>query len=108
MTLTLLPQIPGTRILNNVENIAKSQYLHLEPTTYKSLSISVGYSKVVQFNQSELNISSILDFPERCLGSHIAFSGKQNEISECVNQRLTTTLENINNSMVRDEYNLKV
>jgi hypothetical protein len=96
------------RLLKNVERFAKSLNLSLEPTKCKSLSICAGHSKNVQFKLSDLNIDSILNSPEKFLGSRITFSGKQSEIFDFINQGISTTLDNINNSLIRNEYKLKV
>ncbi len=91
------------QIPNKVEKFAKGLNFHLKPTKCKPISISGGYSKVVQFKLSDLHISFIVDSPEKIPGSRITFSVKQCELFEFVNQDLATTLDNVNTSLVRDK-----
>ena len=96
------------RILNNVEKFANTMNLILEPTKCKSLSISSGCSKVIEFKLSNQTITSIESSPEKFLGSQITFSGKQSDIYSFVHDGINTTLENIDKSLIRDEYKVKV
>ena len=96
------------RILHNVEKYAKTMNLNLEPAKCKSLSISSGSSKIVNFKLSDLNIDSIVNSPEKFLGSQITFSGKQNDIFSYIYDGITQSLDNIDNSLIRGEYKLKV
>ena len=96
------------RILKNVESYAKSMNLILEPTKCKSLTISAGYSKVIKFKLSEQIIESIHTSPEKFLGSHITFSGKQSDIFTYIFDSINDTLDKIDQSYIRDEYKLKV
>ncbi len=88
------------RILKNVERFAKSMNLVLEPTKCKSLSI--------EFQLSDEKIASISTSPEKFLGSHITFSGKQSEIFSFIKQSIEDILTNIDNSLIREEYKMSI
>ena len=96
------------RILTNVENFAKSMNLVLEPTKCKSLSICSGSSKVIEFKLNDGIISSIATSPEKFLGAQITFSGKQSEIFTFIKQNVMEVLDNVDNSLVRDEYKMSI
>ena len=96
------------RILRNIESYAKSMNLILEPTKCKSLTISSGRSKAVKFQLSDYEINSIVDSPEKFLGSRITYSGSQREINSYIFDGIKESLENIDRSKIRDEYKLHV
>ncbi len=96
------------RILRNVENFAKSMNLVLEPTKCKSLSICSGSSKVIEFSLNSGIIQSIANSPEKFLGSQITFSGKQSEIFSFIKESIAETLENIEKSLIREEYKISI
>ena len=96
------------RILRNVEMFAATMNLCLEPRKCKSLSICSGRSKVVEFQLSDMKIESIINSPEKFLGSHITYSGKQSEIYKYVESGISEIMENINNSLIRNEYKVRV
>ncbi len=96
------------RILQNVERFAQSMNLVLEPTKCKSLSICSGTSKVIEFNLNDSIIQSIANSPEKFLGSHITFSGKQSEIFKFIMDSIADTLENIDKSLIREEYKMSI
>ena len=96
------------RILTKVEQFAKSMNLILEPTKCKSLSICAGYSKTIKFKLSDQIIESIYDNPEKFLGAQITFSGKQSDIFTYIFDGIKATLDNIDASLIRDEYKVKV
>ena len=82
--------------------------LCLEPNKCKSLSICSGLSKVVEFKLSEMSIGSILNSPEKFLGSYITYHGKQSETFNIVSDSICAILENIDKCLIADEYKLKV
>ncbi len=82
--------------------------LVLEPTKCKSLSICSGSSKVIEFNLNDSIIQSIANSPEKFLGSHITFSGKQSEIFEFIKDSIANTLENIDKSLICEEYKMSI
>jgi hypothetical protein len=96
------------RILYKVENFAKSMNLILEPNKCKSLSIKSGSSATIEFSLSDQKIGSIMDSPEKFLGSLITFRGKQSETFEFIHQAIAGSLANIDNSYIRNEYKLCV
>ncbi len=96
------------RILRNVENFAKSMNLVLEPSKCKSLSVCSGSSKVIEFKLNKSTIESISNSPEKFLGSHITFSGKQSEIFTFIRDSIQDILENIEKSLIRNEYKMSV
>lgn len=96
------------RIISNVEKFAKSMNLILEPTKCKSLSIASGRSKIVNFQLSDKAIPSLATNPEKFLGSQITYSGKQSDVFEYIQSGFQTTLDNIDASLIRDDYKLRV
>ena len=96
------------RILKNVEKFAKSMNLCLEPTKCKSLSICSGSSKLVKFKLSDSEIDSIINSPEKFLGAQITYSGKQEDIFNYIFTGIKDTIHNIDQSLIRDEFKLKV
>ena len=82
--------------------------LILESTKCKSLSISAGSSKVVKFKLSDQIIESIENSPKIFLVSQITFSGRQSEVFQYTYDGIKGTMENINNSLIWNEYKLKV
>ena len=95
------------RILKNVKKYAKTMNLNLEPAKCKSLPISSGSSKIVKIKLSDLNIDSIINSPEKFLGTQITFTGKQNDIFTYIKDAITS-MDNIDKSLIRGEYKLKV
>jgi hypothetical protein len=96
------------RLLNNIETHAKSMNLCLEPNKCKSLSICSGSSKIIDFKLSELTVGSIANSPEKFLGSHITYLGKQSEIFDIIHSSILKVIENIDNSPIRDEFKVKI
>ena len=96
------------RILHNVEKFAISMNLCLEPTKCKSISISSGSSKVQEFKLSNQTVGSIIDAPEKFLGSQITFHGKQSDTFDYIHKGILDSLQNIEKGLIRDEYKLRV
>ena len=96
------------RILFNVEKYAKSMNLVLEPKKCKSISICSGSSKCIEFKLESEIIPSILESPEKFLGSQITFKGKQSEVFKYVYDGIESSLINIDESNIRPEYKLKI
>ena len=65
-------------------------------------------SKVVEFQLSDHAIGSILDNPEKFLGSQITYHGKQNETFDFVKTAIQKSLTNIDSTNIREEYKLRV
>ncbi len=96
------------RIISNIECFAKSMNLTLEPSKCKSLSISSDSSKVVNFHLSGQEIVSIIDSPEKFLGAQITFSGKHSVIFKYISDGFKSAVNNIDQSVIRNDYKLKV
>ncbi len=82
--------------------------LTLKSSKCKSLSISSISSKVVNFHLSDQEIVSIIDSPEKVLGAQITFSGKQSVIFKNISDGFKWALNNIDQSLIRNDYKLKV
>ena len=96
------------RVLLNVEKFAKSMNLVLEPKKCKSLSICTGLSKCIEFKLENSIIPSILDSPEKFLGSQITFKGKQCETFKYIYEGFENCLQNIDSTNIRSEYKLTI
>ena len=57
---------------------------------------------------SDQVIDSIHNSPEKFLGSQISFSGKQSEVFSYIHDGISKVLDNIDQSVIRDEYKVKV
>ncbi len=82
--------------------------LVLEPSKCKTLSICSESSKMVKFALSNHDIGSIEHSPEEFLGSQITYSAKQSDTISYIHDGIKTVLDNISNSLNRDEYKVKV
>ena len=80
--------------------------LKLKPVKCKSLSIVSGKPTPIVFNLSGNDVNSIENEPHKFLGSHLNFSGKQEEdlVFDSVRDHLVTRLDRIDNLLVRGEY----
>ena len=96
------------RILKNIQKYAQSMNLIMEPTKCISLSIIKGSSTIVDFYLDNQVIPSLLQSPEKFLGSQITFTGKQAETFDFIKCSLQKTLDNIERSLVREEYKLRI
>ena len=82
--------------------------LVLEPKKCKSISICSGMSKSIKFKLADTIIPSISVSPEKLLGSQITFKGKQSEVFKFIYDGIESGLVNIDNTLVRSEYKLKI
>ena len=96
------------RLLNEISVWTKSMNLKLKPVKCKSLSIVSGKPTPIEFKLGENNVSSIKDDPHKFLGSHLSFSGKQQDVFDHVKDHFCTRLERIDKLLVRGEYKVKI
>ena len=82
--------------------------LVLEPSKCKSLSICAGKSSDIVFKLSEHDITSLQHSPETFLGIRIPSNDFQNEIFKYIYDGINGTLRNIDASLIRSEYKMKV
>ena len=82
--------------------------LILEPTKCKSLSICSGSSKEVIFKLSNMDIDSIVNSPEKFLGSKITFKGKPKEAFGFVKSGIIDCLENIDKTLISNDHKLEI
>jgi hypothetical protein len=96
------------RLLNEISVWTKSMNLKLKPVKCKSLSIVSGKPTPIEFSLGENNVSSIKDDPHKFLGSHLSFSGKQEDVFDHVKEHFCTRLERIDKLLVRGEFKVKI
>ena len=92
------------RIINNISKYAATMNLKLEPRKCRSLSICAGQSKEISFTIGDLSIPCLNKEPEKFLGAQLTFSGKPSETYEYISKGIESSLTNIDNTMIRDEY----
>ncbi len=82
--------------------------LTLEPSKCKSLLISSGSSKVVNFHLSDQERVFIIDSLEKFLGAQITFSGKESVIFKYIFDGFESALNSIDQSLIQNDYKLKL
>ena len=80
--------------------------MKLKPSKCRSLSLSSGSSKVVEFFIRENRIPSISEEEQKFLGRVIFYTGKSSETLLYLRNTLTEKLDNIERTLLRPEYKL--
>ncbi len=96
------------KLMNEISRITKSMDLHLKPSKCKTLSICSGQAKPIPYTIEGKQLTLVKDSAEKFLGSWITFSGTSSEVFTKIRQKITTMLSNIDSSLVRGEYKLRV
>ena len=76
------------RILNEISSWTQSMNLKLKPIKCKSLSIVSGKPTSITYKLSTNDVNCIENDPHRFLGSHLCFSGKQEDVYQFVKDHL--------------------
>ena len=96
------------RLINSIHVKTESMNLSLKPSKCRSISICQGKPKEIPFKIGETPLLSVKDEPEKFLGMYITYHGKTSEIYQIIHDKLKSALENIENSLVRGEYKIRV
>ena len=82
--------------------------LKLKPSKCCSLSIISGSPKPIRFTLSDLTISTLYDKPHKYLGSVVTHSASSSAGFSFLRDKISSILSNIDSSLVRSEYKLKI
>ena len=82
--------------------------LTLKPSKCKSLSIVCGSFKPITFKLGDTDIESINESSHKYLGALITKFGKPSEVFSATHAILKQRLENIDHTLVRDEYKFAI
>ena len=96
------------RLVNLIASHTKSLGLKLKPRKCRSLSISRGTPIELHFNLEGSDIQTLYENDFKFLGSLVTFKNTTSDVFQYVTGLITTGIENIDHSLVRDEYKLKI
>jgi len=96
------------KFINEIKKSIESMGMMLKPSKCRSFSLKSGSPSVVSFFIGETRISSVSEEEQKFLGKVIFYLGKSTETFDYVKTILMKKLENLNSTMVRDEYKLKI
>ena len=96
------------KLMTEVLDLIQSMNLTLKPVKCKTLSIRSGSPDVCTFFIGETILKSLKDIPEKFLGSLITFKGKTKDTFDYVKSKLCSIIKNVDASMIRDEFKLRV
>ena len=94
------------KLINEINNNINSMGMKLKPSKCRSFSLSRGSSKVVDFFIGESRVPSISEEEQKFLGRVIFFTGKSSETLTYLKTILSEKLENIDKTLVRNEFKL--
>ena len=94
------------RLMNSISNNIESMGMRIKPSKCRTFSIKSGSPSVVDFNFNGVHIPSIFAEEQKYLGKVISYSGKSSDTFELVKEIFREKLENIDQTMVRNEYKL--
>ena len=95
------------RLMNELSELTASMNLTLKPVKCKS-SMCSGKPKAIEFSSGDNKLKSIQDAPEKFLGVLITLYNKTSDHFEVVKSKLNFMIENINVSLLRNEFKLRV
>ena len=96
------------RLLNEIDHHIKSMGLRLKPSKCRSLSFSSGKFNDVIFSVGDDQISSVGNEVHKYLGAVITKNLTSSDIHEYLSSKIEKSLKNIDSSLIRNEYKLKV
>ena len=82
--------------------------LKLKPSKCRSLSIVSGKPTDIKFNLGEAAIPTLEAEPHKFLGSIVTFRNTATDVYQYLEEKITNGLENIDKSLVRNEFKLKM
>ena len=96
------------KLINELNVKLRSMGLHLKPSKSRSLSICAGRPMVVRFYLNGEEVPSVQESDHKFLGAHISFSNNQKALAIKLQRTLIEKLSNLDRSLVRGEYKLKI
>ncbi len=96
------------RLVSRISKLTKTMGLKLKPSKCRSLSIVSGKPTAVEFNLDESKIPTLEKEPHKFLGSLITFNNTASDIFTYLHDIIKSGLENIDKSLIRNEYKLKI
>ena len=96
------------RLISRISKLTKSMGLKLKPSKCRSLSIVSGKPTPVKFQLEEDIIPTLEEEPHKFLGSLVSFDNSSSDVYNYLENKIKTGLENIDKSLVRNEYKLKI
>ena len=96
------------RLINTISDQTKSMGLKLKPSKCRSLSVCGGTATSVPFYLSDDEISTLDQDPHMFLGSLITFRNKPAEVYDYIHEKLSSGLDRIDKSLIRNEHKLRV
>ena len=96
------------RLISKIVDQTKSMGLKLKPSKCRSLSLSRGYPTEIPFSLDGNIIPTVKDESHKFLGAQITYNNRDSEIFKYMYDKLSKGLTNINESLIRNEYKLKV
>jgi hypothetical protein len=82
--------------------------LKLKPTKCRSLSLSGGSPKSIEFAIEEDSVPTVENESHKFLGSLITFRNTSADIFDYLSNKIQTALENVDSSLIRAEYKIQV
>ena len=96
------------RLMNEISELTVSMNFTLKPVKCKSLSICSGKLRAIEFSIGDNKLKSVQDAPVKFLGVLITLYNKTSDHFEVVKSKLNSMIENINVSLIRNEFKLRV
>ena len=96
------------RLMNELSELTASMNLTLKTAKCKSLSISSGKPKDIEFSIGDNKSKPVQEAPEKFLGVLITLYNKTTDHFEVVKSKLNSMIENINVSLICNEFKLRV
>ena len=82
--------------------------LLLKPSKCRSVSVCSGKSKPITFFIGDTPLPTVLEKPEKFLGSYITYFGKTAETFNIIRDKISLMLSNIDKCAIRNEYKMRV
>ena len=96
------------RLINQISAHTQSLGLKLKPGKCKSLSISRGSPTDIPFMLDDYEIQTLRECDFKFLGSLVTFRNSTSDIFKYVEEIITSGIEKIDMSLVRNEYKMKI
>ena len=96
------------RLINSINTHTSSMGLKLKPVKCRSMSIVSGKPTNIPFKIAENDVPTLFEKEHTFLGSLITSHNKDSDIFEYIKDKLESGLTNIDNSLIRNEYKLRV
>ena len=108
ISLIFSNQRSAQRLLNEIDTLFTKMGLQLKPEKCKSLSIVKGCAKDVSFAINGTKIDNIKGDKFKFLGSTVFSSNQLSNVSNCITQELTVSLNKIDKLPLRGSYKVQL